>query len=163
MNRNSKRLIAIGTPIAAVAISGVAFAAWTATGTGSGAATAASNIDATVTATSTADGALWPGNSVGVPVHFTVNNPNPYDVHFGTFSNATINAVTPGAGTGTCGTSDFSLTATSGNLASSVAAAAGSTGNAGATAAILKMAHTAADACQGAVVTVTMKVAGTQD
>jgi hypothetical protein len=137
---------------------GVAFASWTATGTGAGKATATSATDATVTAATSTEAGLWPGNATSVPVHFTVNNPNPYNVTYKTFNSAVIDSVTPSG----CHADQFSLASTSGNLSADVPVTAGNSAS-GSTAAILNMLGTAPDACQGAVVNVTLKVAGSQD
>src|SRR4051812_15840994 len=116
MNRNAMRIGALGTTIVAVGATGIAFAAWTATGTGAGATKASSAADATVTATAspTAAATLWPGNPPAVPVTFSVNNPNPYNVTYKTFNTATISGVTAGS-LGTCTAADFDLSSTSGN------------------------------------------------
>jgi hypothetical protein len=160
--RSKKAMLAAGLATGLLVSGGIAYAVWTANGTGSGSATAASAKTATVTASSSADDNLWPGNATAVPVHFVVDNTNPYPVSYSTFSDAAISNVAPGPLSGTCDANDFQWTATSGNLASAVSAAANSSNNAGATANILQMKSTAGDACQGAVVTVSLKVAGTQ-
>ena len=158
-------LLALGATIGAVFVTGTAYAYWAATGTGAGGVQGKSAIDATVTATSAVDTALWPGSPTAVPVKFTVNNTNPYPVSYTTFNTAAIGTVTGGPladATHTCTSADFSLTATSGNLASAVPVTAGGSGQAGQTAAILKMNANAGDGCQGATVTVTLKVGGSQ-
>ena len=163
----TRRSLAMAAVTGTVLSTGVAYAFWSSAGSGAGTSTAASAVTATVTAATTTEVGLWPGNATAVPLHFTVNNPNPYAVTYSTFSTAAISNVVGGPladATHTCGTGDFSLVATSGNLASAVPVGANGTNAsvAGTTANILKMNSTAGDGCQGAVVTVTLKVAGTQ-
>jgi hypothetical protein len=74
MHRNTKRIVAIGAPLAIVASTGVAFAAWTASGNGSGSAKAATmTVNVQAAAVPAAD--LFPGGSAGALV-VKVNNPN---------------------------------------------------------------------------------------
>jgi hypothetical protein len=154
-----KKLVA-GAAVATLVIgAGAAYAMWSTTGTGSGSAMASSNQTSVVTATgSTADPALWPGNPTSTAVNFSVNNPNPYAVTFNTYSGASITGVSPAG----CVAADFTLTAPAGNLDAPVIVPAGNAGVAG-SATILNMIHTAPDACQGAVVTVGLTVAGSQN
>jgi hypothetical protein len=85
MNRTSKRVAAIGMPLAVVAATGIAFAAWTSTGTGSGyaKATTASTLS-TVDVSASAVAQLYPGGSGDLKVKF--DNPNPYPVEITSIS-----------------------------------------------------------------------------
>jgi hypothetical protein len=71
MNRNSKRLLAVGLPFAAVAVCGVAFAAWTATGVGSGTATATTSLETSTVGAGTSVADLYPGAAKTVTVKIT--------------------------------------------------------------------------------------------
>jgi hypothetical protein len=161
--RWTRRAIALGAANVVVLGGGLAYASWTAAGSGSGAATAASATTATVTAVATTEGGLWPGNATAVPLHFTVDNPNPYAVTYKTFSNVVFGTITAGPLGGSCTSADFTLSATSGTLPSQIVVSANGTAQAGTTTNILKMNATAGDGCQGAVINVTLKVAGTQN
>ena len=74
MHRNTKRIAAIGAPLAVIASTGVAFAAWTASGNGSGSAKATS-MTVNVQAATAPAADLFPGGSAGALV-VKVNNPN---------------------------------------------------------------------------------------
>ena len=77
MNRTTKRLVAVGAPIALIVGAGIAFAAWTSTGSGSGTAQSTTAKDSVVAAgTSAAD--LYPGGQDTFTI--TVSNPNPYPI-----------------------------------------------------------------------------------
>jgi hypothetical protein len=94
----------------------IALAAWTSTGTGSGRAKSLSAQNSTVTArTGAAD--LYPGFTDG-DLHFTVNNPNPYDV---TFTSATFGAVTS-SDTAACPSSNVTVDASASGLSLTVPA-----------------------------------------
>lgn len=73
MKRTTKRIVAIGTPLATVAASGIAFAAWTATGSGTGTATSDSVLNTSTLAAQVHDADLYPGatGSIVVKVHNT--------------------------------------------------------------------------------------------
>ena len=74
MHRNIKRAAALAAPLGIVASTGVAFAAWTASGNGSGSAKATTmTVDVQAAAAPTAD--LFPGGSAGALV-VKVSNPN---------------------------------------------------------------------------------------
>ncbi len=77
MNRTSKRILAIGLPLAAIAVTGVAFAAWTSTGSGAGTAQSTTSANSVIApAVSASD--LFPGATKSVTV--TISNPNNYPV-----------------------------------------------------------------------------------
>jgi len=86
MNKISQRILAVGLPLAAVATTGVAFAAWTATGGGLGAAKAgnAHNQLTATAATAPTGNFLVPGGTGDIVVH-VVNNAS-YPVKFTTIT-----------------------------------------------------------------------------
>lgn len=75
MNKTTKRILAFGLPLTVVAATGIAFAAWTATGNGNGTAQAKTLVvDVVAAAAPTAD--LFPGAPAGATnVKITNNNP----------------------------------------------------------------------------------------
>ena len=77
MNRTSKRILAIGLPLATVSMAGIAFAAWTATGGGDGSAQSEANQNVTFSS-STVVTKMFPTGSGSID--FTVANPNHYGV-----------------------------------------------------------------------------------
>jgi hypothetical protein len=99
MNKTSKRLMAIGLPLAGIAATGVAFAAWTSTGAGSGTATAKSAVAlVTATATAPASADLYPGATGGALV-VRFSNPNPYPVVITSISQDSSSFVSSDKGT----------------------------------------------------------------
>jgi hypothetical protein len=76
MRKNFKRSAVVGGTVATLFGVGIGFAAWTNYGEGTGDVTAETAKDLTVTVTDVAG--LFPTGSV--PVSFSVDNPNPYDV-----------------------------------------------------------------------------------
>lgn len=156
MNRTSKRVMAVGVPLAAIAASGIAFAAWTTTGGGSGAATALSAQPVTVAvATTTAD--LYPGFTAG-KLYVTVTNPNPYPVTLTSISQGAGAVSVANAGTGGCAGSLFSFATSS--ISQSVAANGGTKTF---SVAAVTLDHAAGDGCQGATATIPVTVTGAQD
>lgn len=77
MNRTSKRILAVGLPLAAVSLTGIAFAAWTSTGSGSGTAQSTTSENSVVSGT-THPADLYPGATKSVTV--TITNPNDYPI-----------------------------------------------------------------------------------
>lgn len=75
MNKTQKTAVVGGT-VLAIAVGGVAFAAWTSTGTGSGSVTAGSAKNLVVTGSTATD--LYPSESK--TISFTVKNENSYAV-----------------------------------------------------------------------------------
>jgi hypothetical protein len=95
MGTTTKRIIAVGTPLAAIAASGIAFAAWTASGTGSGAAKAKSaQLLSTVSATADTSAQLYPTGSGDLQVRVT--NPNDYDVTVTSITQTPSSSITSG-------------------------------------------------------------------
>lgn len=71
MKRTTKRIVAIGTPLATVAASGIAFAAWTATGSGTGTAQSDAVVNTSSLTGQVHLADLYPGatGSIVVKVH----------------------------------------------------------------------------------------------
>lgn len=132
---------------------GIGLAVWSASGSGPGAAGARTAQPLVVTAgTPVAD--LFPGATGSV--HLSVANPNPYPV---TITGGSVTAVTGVTGAaGSCAASDFSVGG--GTVASTGVPASGSAGVT--LTGALTMRTTAGDGCQGATVTVTATVTGSQ-
>jgi len=120
MNRTSKRIVAIGTPLAAVAATGIAFAAWTATGSGSGyakatTAQALTTVDVSATVVAGASG-LYPGGTTGLDIK--IHNPNSYPVLVtGVAAKLDATHFVVGTGGGGSCTDDPSTESTPGNAA----------------------------------------------
>jgi hypothetical protein len=70
----SKRVLVPLAAVAALAIAGIAYAYFTSTGTGSGSATVGSAANLTIDDV-TITGTLYPGDTTGASVSFTINNP----------------------------------------------------------------------------------------
>jgi hypothetical protein len=143
MRKNIKRSAVVGGTVAALFGAGVAFAAWTNTGDGSGSVTAGTAKPLTVTVSGVSG--LVPTKSVNVP--FTVTNTNPYDVKL---TNAHLQGVTTGAAG--C---DPTVITGSDVAVSDVVAPAGTSPSRSFP---VTMSNTAADECQGATFTVTLRV-----
>jgi hypothetical protein len=77
MNRNTKRLVAIGAPLAVVAATGIAFAAWTTTGAGTGTAQSTTDAGTSTLAGQVHAADLYPGaaSTVVVKVHNSESYP----------------------------------------------------------------------------------------
>lgn len=152
----------VGALVLLMVLSAVAaFAYWSTLGSGSANTEASSNVNSTVTAAITpgVDSGLWPGNPTPVDLHFTVNNPNPYNI---TFTTATVGAVT---GSGGCLASEFEATAGSITLSAPLFVAAGETAEVGTVPGALKLLNLAEnqDDCQGASISTAVTLTGTQD
>ena len=153
MNRRTKLFVALVT-VAILALGGIAYALWSATGTGSGNAKARTAITVDVNAaTGTAD--LYPGSTDG-DIHFTLDNDNPYSITFDSFAAGTI-------------TSDDeancsqSLVTVDDSGAISVAVGANATGTAGTIADVVSLDSSAGDLCQGVTFTIALTLTGSQD
>lgn len=140
---------------------GIAYAFWSTTGAGSGNNQTSSNIASTVTASVSpgADSELWPGNTTAADLHFTVDNPNPYDI---TFTSATVGTIT---GSGTCLATDFLATPGSITLTTPLAVPAGATSVAGTVPGAIKLLNLPEnqDDCQNVVISAVVNLTGTQD
>lgn len=109
LNKTQKTAVVGGT-VLALAVGGVAFAAWTSTGSGSGSVTAGTAKALQVSGTSVAD--LYPSESK--TVQFTVTNPNDYAVKL----NSLTPTVTVSGGSG-CTVANSLVTATTQAFAAS--------------------------------------------
>jgi hypothetical protein len=155
----NKRWFAAGVALASVAAgTGIAYAAWTASGSGSGSGRAITAQVMTVSpVTPGATGAsLYPGGPAGW-VYFTLTNPNPYDV---TVTHLAWGAPAS-ADTANCPSSNISVDA---NAPTSInfVVPAHSTSGALQEFSVLDLAHSAPDGCQGVAFTVPLTVTGTQ-
>ncbi|MGH9039461.1 MAG: hypothetical protein ACRDZ3_04450 [Acidimicrobiia bacterium] len=153
--RISKKLVAVGVVVGSLAVAGVGYAYWSASGTGSAGATTTEAVDSTVTASATLEDGLWPGGPT-VPVHFSVNNENPYSVTFDSFDTPVIQDPA-----GDCSASDFALVSVTDNLLDDPVVVAAGDSESG-SASILRMVEDAPDACQNVAVTVKLNVVGMQ-
>jgi hypothetical protein len=149
MNRTTKRIGAIGTAAVAVMGTGIAFAAWTASGSGTAAATASNATDTLVVSNASTTPDLVPGGTG--TVYYTVTRTTTYAVSW-THLNADTGAIT--SDTTGCGAADVTFTnaTVSGSLAKNVL-----TGNFTAPGAIA-MHDDAANACQDATFTIPVTV-----
>jgi len=142
-----------------VAMAGIALAAWTlsGSGSGSGAATVASSLTITQVTPTGAAANLYPGGPAGA-VWFTVANPNPFAV--------TITGITWGTPTSnnptTCPNSNISIDGAAPTTVS-ISVPANTTGSgASEVPAVLDLAHTAPNGCEGVSFNVPMTVTATQ-
>jgi hypothetical protein len=148
-----KAIVAVALTGSTVAVGGMAFALWSATGSGPGRAQAITAGTITVAAaTGTAD--LYPGFSDG-DLYFTLTNPNPYAV--------TITAMTPGTVTsgnvGACPSSNVTVDSATGL---SLVVPANTTSATVSIPDVVNMVSAAPDGCQGVAFTVALSVTGTQ-
>jgi hypothetical protein len=148
-----KALVAAFVTGSTVAVGGMAFALWSASGTGSGRSSALTAQTITVTAaTGTAD--LYPGFTDG-DAFFTLTNPNPYGVTFTSMTPGTITSSNAGA----CPASNITVDAASGL---SLSVAGGATSGTLSIADVVSMASAAPDGCQGVSFTIAMTLTGSQ-
>jgi hypothetical protein len=152
MDRKHKVVAALAV-IGVTVGGGLAWATWTASGTGNGQARATTAQVVTVTAAlGAAD--LYPGFTGG-DVHFTLTNPNPYDV---TFTSMTAGAVVSSA-PATCPASNVTVTGATGL---SLSVGANSTSAALSIANVVSMALAAPNGCQGVSFTIPLTLTGSQ-
>ena len=136
--RTPKRVLVVGTTVAALTGVGVAFAAWTSTGTGTGTTTATTSKNLTVTAGS--PNGLFPTGTVTMPV--TITNNNTYKVQLDSIEFLTAAASVPGCSAG-------SVSSTGGTYQDVVIAPGASVSRD----VTVSMSNAAEDACQGAAFT----------
>src|SRR4051794_10284406 len=96
MNRNTKRIGALGTATVAVMGAGLAYAAWTADGTGSG-TVQAKTAQAVSTVAATTSAALYPTGTADLLVK--VANPNDYAVTVTAITQTAASTITSGDAT----------------------------------------------------------------
>lgn len=108
ISRTKKLLVIAAVGALSLGGAGAAFAYWTSTGSGDGAATTADPVEFVITAED-AEGFLAPG-SAGQTVAFTVTNPGPGTLYFGsiTITMADADGV-PWVPNGNCNLGDYSL------------------------------------------------------
>lgn len=139
----------------------VAFAAWTATGTGSGEVKALTAVNLLVEA-ETPSGCLYPTGPT-CPVQYKVTNNNPYKVELDTLTLGAITAVSGGLGAG-CDAPTDTHGVTADTTPTAIAGDPVVNGGGGtvtlSSAALVTMANTSHNDCQGAVFTIAATVAG---
>ena len=136
---------ALGVGISTLAVSGIAYGYWTASGHGTGTASARSFLAVTVSAGTAPTAELYPGlvangSGTGGDLVVSASNPNPFPVTVtvtisGTVTGCTTPAVTLGAA------ASFSLPATSGTVTRTMTD-------------VVSMGTSASNDCQGAQLTV---------
>jgi hypothetical protein len=151
----------IGVAAATAAIiagSGVAYAAWSASGTGSGAgaATVAQSIVVTPETPSGANASIYPGGPAG-PVFFNITNPNPYAVTITSLAWGTPYSTV----TSSCASSNVTIDAGAPTTAS-IAIPANSTVSNYEITGVLDLAHSAGNGCQAVAFIAPVTVTGTQ-
>lgn len=149
MKTTSKRILAVGLPLALVAVTGAAVAYWTSNGTGSGtAATNAAAAALTVTQAS-APTNMAPGVTPGA-ITVTVANPGPNSVKANQVV-VSISSVTP-VGAGSCSAADYVLAGETMTAGAADLAAGSSTTFSGATLGFNNSPTTDQNGCKGATV-----------
>ena len=152
INRRSLPVVALGAGIAVVASTGTAYAYYTVALSGhvSGNAGAAATKTIGFSVTGQSSSALYPGASCNVTVTLT----NPYAQAI------TLTGLAGSVSTdkGGCTNSDFTVAASPSGLPSSLTASQTASGVVLANAVTMK--NSAADACRGASITVTLSVTG---
>jgi hypothetical protein len=146
MRTATRRTAIVTTIVAGLAVTGVAFAAWTSTGTGTATASAG-NAKSLVVEGADVNG-LFPTGSVTVPV--TVTNPNDYKI-------ALSSLEFTGASTTQAGCDASVVTAPSKSGLTDVLGANGGSATLDFT---VSMSNAAADACQGASFTLGFTATG---
>jgi hypothetical protein len=158
-NKRKKLYMGVAATTAAVALGGgIAFGVWTVSGSGSGggAATVAQSLTVTAVTPTGAAATLYPGGPAGA-VWFSVNNPNPFAV--------TITGITYGTPTSnnttTCPNSNISIDGAAPTTVS-ISVPAGPATGATSIPAVLDLAHTAPNGCEGVSFNVPVTVTATQ-
>jgi hypothetical protein len=151
-----KKLVVSAVMTGALVASGVAFAAWTASGGGAGRAAAVTAVDLTVNAT-TGAADLYPGTTQG-DAFFTITNTNPYPVTFTSMAlgSAIVNTV-PGDATA-CPPTNVTATGATGL---SLTVAGNTTSGTLSIANVITMASTAPTGCQGKTFEIPLTLSGT--
>ena len=151
---SKKKVLALATGTAVVVTAGAAWAYWTANGSGNSQAKALTAQGITVAApVATLVGELFPGGTASV--HFKLTNTNPYPVTFTTMTPGTVVSSDPT----NCAASNVTAAGKTG-LARNVAANATSVDLS--IPAVLTMATSALDGCQGVTFTVPLTLTGSQ-
>jgi hypothetical protein len=160
MRKSVKRAAIVGAAVIVMTGTGIAYAAWTASGSGSGYAKA-TTAQALTTVDATADtvAQLYPGASGDV--HVTIHNPNPYPVTVTSIGKVSNGTITASGGTGTCTTTGVSFDGATGLSILVPAKSNGVDGSASYT--LVGKAHmdnSSDDGCQGAVFTIPVSLSG---
>ncbi|MCU1450633.1 MAG: hypothetical protein JWP02_2803 [Acidimicrobiales bacterium] len=150
-----KKLIGSAVLTGALVVSGVAFAAWTASGGGAGRAAAVTAVDLTVNAT-TGSADLYPGNTQG-DVYFTITNTNPYQVTFTSMALGSAITNTVGADATACPPTNVTATGATGL---SLTVAGNTTSGTLSIANVISMASAAPTGCQGKTFEVPLTLSG---
>ena len=157
--KSRKMFIGLAAGIAAICVgSGVAYAAWSASGTGSGsgAATVAQSLVVTPVTPAGAGASIYPGGPAG-PIFLNIQNPNPYAV--------TVTSIAYGTPTSTdvstCASTNISLDAGAPTTVS-ISIGAGLTATDVQVNGVLDLAHAAGNGCQGVAFTIPVTLTGAQ-
>jgi hypothetical protein len=147
---NRKLMIGLGTPIAAVAVAGVAYATvlngWTSSGAGTGSAHATTSTDSVIAGVlPVAANDLYPGASKSAFV--TITNPNPYPVIVTSINAAYSRVVNTTCAATTVRTDAVPLNA-AGITRSDAASAVIAAGDTGTYQLTVRMSNTADNACK---------------
>src|SRR5436305_1403315 len=155
------RKLAVAVIIAALAVVGLVYAAWTTNGSGSayakaGTATSLSTVDVSASTTAT----LYPG--VTGDVLIKIDNPNPYSVVVtGVSLNGTNADIAPDGSHSSCTTTGVSFTNQTGLSISVPAKSGGVDGTAQSTlTGAAAMSNASVNGCQGAVFTIPVTITG---
>ena len=152
---SGKKFAALAVVVTVLAISGIAYAAWTSTAAGPGRSGATTAVQLTVNAASgTAD--LYPGTTQG-DVYFTITNTNPYPVTFTTMAAGSAITNTVPADATACPPTNVTLAGATGL---SLTVAANTTSPTVSIANVVSMASTAPDGCQGKTFEIPMTLTG---
>jgi hypothetical protein len=159
MKRRVSKRLAVLTTVAALAVVGLVYAAWTTNGSGSGYAKAGTaQALSTVDVSASTSATLYPGGPAG-DVLIRISNPNTYPVTVTAVSGN--GSITPDGGHSGCSPSGVSFTNQTG-LSISVPAKVGATNGETQTtlSGAASMSNASVDACQGAVFTIPVTISG---
>ena len=159
MRKRISRKTAVVTTMAALAVVGMVYAAWTTNGTGSGYAKAGTaQALSTVDVSASTSATLYPGGPAG-DVSIKISNPNTYPV---TVTGVTgSGAITPDAGHASCTTTGVTFTDRTGLSISVPAKSGGVDGEATATlSGAASMSNASVNGCQGATFTIPVTLSG---
>jgi hypothetical protein len=159
MKRRVSKRLAVVTTVAALAVVGLVYAAWTTNGSGSGYAKAGTaQALSTVDVSASTSATLYPGGPAG-DVLIRISNPNTYPVTVTGVSGS--GSITPDGGHSGCSPSGVSFTNQTG-LSISVPAKVGATNGETQTSlsGAASMSNASVDACQGAVFAIPVTISG---
>jgi hypothetical protein len=159
MKRRVSKRLAVVTTVAALAVVGLVYAAWTTNGSGSGYAKAGTaQALSTVDVSASTSATLYPGGPAG-DVLIRISNPNTYPVTVTAVSGS--GSITPDGGHSGCSPSGVTFTNQTG-LSISVPAKVGATNGETQTtlSGAASMSSASVDACQGAVFAIPVTISG---